>query len=112
MKRILLLLAGIGTLLLGACTNDSALPNPTGKGAIRAINAIKGSPEVAFLIEERTLGGIGYKESSAPAEYDDFSYNFNFDIVYPGERSTTRVATDRRHQCTDGYRLERYYPQL
>jgi hypothetical protein len=94
MKRILLLLAGIGTLLLGACTNDSALPNPTGKGAIRAINAIKGSPEVAFLIEERTLGGIGYKESSAPAEYDDFSYNFNFDIVYPGERSTTRVATE------------------
>jgi hypothetical protein len=94
MKRTLLLLAGIGTLLLGACTNDSALPNPTGKGAIRAINAIKGSPEVGFLIEERALGGIAYKESSTPAEYDDFSYTFNFEIVYPGDRSTTRVATE------------------
>jgi hypothetical protein len=94
MKRILLLLAGISTLLLGACTSESALPNPTGKGAIRAINAIKGSPEVGFLIEERTLGGIRYKESSEPAEYDDFSYNFNFEIAYPGDLSFTRVATE------------------
>lgn len=94
MKRIFLLLACSGTLLLGACTSDSALPNPTGKGAIRAINAIKGSPEVGFLIEERTLGGIRYKESSTPAPYDDFSYNFNFEIAYPGDTSLTRVATE------------------
>ena len=94
MKRILLLLASVSTLLLGACTSDSALPNPTGKGAIRAINAIKGSPEVGFLIEERALGGIRYKESSTPAEYDDFSYNFSFEVAFPGDISFTRVATE------------------
>jgi hypothetical protein len=94
MKRILLLLTCVGTLMLGACTSDSALPNPTGKGAIRAINAIKGAPEVGFLIEERSLGGIRYKQSTTPAEYDDFSYNFNFEVAYPGENSLRRVATE------------------
>lgn len=102
MKRIFLLLACVSTLLLGACTSDSALPNPTGKGAIRAINAIKGAPEVGFLIEERALGGIRYKESSPPAQYDDFSYNFNFEVVYPGERSVTRVATENVKIEPDG----------
>lgn len=102
MKRIFLLLACVSTLLLGACTSDSALPNPTGKGAIRAINAIKGAPEVGFLIEERSLGGIRYKESSPPAQYDDFSYNFNFEVVYPGERSVTRVATENVKIEPDG----------
>jgi hypothetical protein len=93
MKRTLVLLAFAGTLLLGACTSDSKLPTPTGKGAVRAINAIKGSPETGFLIEERSLGGIRYQDSSSPVEYDDFSYNFNFEIAYPGDTSFTRVAT-------------------
>jgi hypothetical protein len=93
MKRTLVILACAGTLLMGACTSDSSLPTPTGKGAVRAINAISGSPEVGFLIEERTLDGVRYKNSSSPAEYDDFSYNFNFEIAYPGDTSFTRVAT-------------------
>jgi hypothetical protein len=94
MKRTLVLLACAGTLLLGACTSDSKLPEPTGKGSIRAINAIKGSPEIGFLIEERPLGGIAFQQSSEPAQYDDFSYNFNFEIALPGATSFTRVATE------------------
>ena len=71
MKRTFLPLACIGTLLLAACTSDSNLPNPTGTGAVRAINAIHGSPEVRFLIEERPLGGVRYATSTAPNRYDD-----------------------------------------
>ncbi|MDH5454550.1 MAG: DUF4397 domain-containing protein [Gammaproteobacteria bacterium] len=94
MKRTLLLLVCVSTLVLGACTSDSSLPTPTGKGTIRAINAIKGSPEVGFLIEETPLGGVRYKTSTTPQPYDDFSYNFNFEILYPGDTSHTRVATE------------------
>jgi hypothetical protein len=93
MKRILLLLACLGALSLTACTSDSALPDPTGEGAIRAINAIKGSPEIRFLIEERTLQGLTYKDASTPSLFDDFEYNFNFEILFPGDTETTRVAT-------------------
>lgn len=94
MKRILLLLACVSTLLFAACTGDSKFPDATGKGAVRAINAIPGGPEVGFLIEERSLGGITYKNSTSPAEYDDFSYNFNFDIANPGAAAITRIATE------------------
>ena len=97
MKRTLLLLMCVSTLLLGACTSESSLPTPTGKGTIRAINAIKGSPEIYFLIEERSVlaqGGVRYKTSTPPQPYDDFSYNFNFEIIYPGDTSRTRVATE------------------
>mgnify|MGYP001817944046 CR=1 FL=1 len=94
MKRTFLLLACVSTLLLAACTSDSQLPNPTGKGTIRAINAIPGSPEIGFLIEEFSLGGVVYKASSAPTDYDDFSYNFSFQILNPGDTAFTRVATE------------------
>ena len=93
MKRILLFLACTGALFLAACTGDSQLPNPTGKGAIRAINAIPGSPNVAFRIEERVLNEIGYKDSSNRVLYDDFEYNFNFDISVPGEVEPRRIAS-------------------
>lgn len=93
MQRILTLVACAGALFLGACTGDSNLPNPTGKGQIRAINAMPGSPEVRFLIEERPLGSVLYKSSSAVNAYDDFDYNFNFEALFPGESSLTRVAT-------------------
>ncbi len=101
MKRTLLLLMCVSTLVLGACTSDSSLPTPTGKGNIRAINAIKGSPEVGFLIEERSLGGVRYKTSTSPTQYDDFSYNFNFEILYPGDTSLTRVATETLQVVAD-----------
>ena len=91
MKRILLLLACFTTL--AACGSDSSLPNPTGKGAVRMINAIPGSPEIRFLIEERQISSAGYKVSTAPVEYDDFSYRFNFEIALPGESTLTRTGS-------------------
>ncbi len=109
MKRTLLLLACLVTL--AACGSDSSLPNPTGEGAVRMVNTISGSPDVRFLIEEIlvAIGGVpvapaAYKESTAPALYDDFSYTFNFEIALPGEATLTRVASrtlqvekDRQH---------------
>jgi len=102
MKRILLPLACMGTLLLAACSSDSNLPEPAGKGAIRAINAIPGSPEMGVLIEERPLGSIGYANSTEPVTYDDFTYDFNFEIGYPGELAFTRVATETLKVEADG----------
>lgn len=104
MNRIILLLACGGALLLAACGSDSKLPRPTGDGAVRAVNAISGSPDVNFLIEERLIAPVGYKQSTGPEVYNDFEYNFNFEILYPGEPDPTRVATypfkvekDREH---------------
>ena len=94
MKRILTLCACFGALALGACTSDSQLPSPTGKGTLRAVNAIPDSPEVRFLIEERLLGSMVYKASTAPFQFDDFEYNFNFEVRLPGESEPTRVATE------------------
>ena len=94
MKRILVLIACCGALALGACTSESQLPNPTGKGSIRAVNAMPGSPVMRFLIEERVLNNVSYKQTTAPVSYDDFEYNFNFDVVLPGETQATRVATE------------------
>ncbi len=102
MKRILLLVACLVTL--AACTSETALPDPTGKGSVRMINAIPGSPAVRFLIEELFLQSVAYKVSSAPATYDDFEYRFNFEIAVPGETEFTRIASrtlkveaDREH---------------
>lgn len=93
MKRIFVCIACASTLLLAGCTSDSSLPNPTGKGVVRAIHAIPGATDVTFKIEERSIGNMGYKQSSTPASYDDFEYNFNFDIFVPGEREPRRIAT-------------------
>ncbi|MEM6513270.1 MAG: DUF4397 domain-containing protein [Pseudomonadota bacterium] len=91
MKRILLpiLLA----LVLAACGGESSRPVPTGKGTLRAISAIPTAPTVFFLIEERSLGGLTYKQLSVPMPFDDFDYNFNFEAVLAGDLQTTRVAT-------------------
>lgn len=104
MKRTFTILACTGALILGACTGDSQLPEPSGKGGVRAINAIPGSPVVTFRIEERSLGDLSYKTSSTPVRYDNFEYNFNFDINLPGGSEPQRVATvflpvetDREH---------------
>ncbi len=104
MKRIFTLLACAGALFLVACSGETKLPSPTGEGGVRAINAIPGSPVVSFLIEERGLGSMTYKNSSTPALYDNFEYNFNFDIDIPGEEERLRIASlpwqveaDREH---------------
>lgn len=93
MKRTFTFAACAATLALAACTSDSQLPNPTGKGGVRGINAIPGSPIVNFRIEERSLGNLNYKNSSTPALYDDFEYTFNFDISIPGENEQQRIAS-------------------
>lgn len=101
MKRILLLASCLVTL---AACGDSALPNPTGKGFVRTINAIPGSPPVRFLVEEFPEATVPYKSSSSPEDYDDFSYTFNFEVSLPGEVGPTRVGSvtltvekDRQH---------------
>jgi len=92
MKRFLVLAGCLSAWALVACSGDTALPEATGKASLRAINAIESSPAITFLIEERTIGSAAYKESSAPASYDDLSYNFNFEVLFIGELGRTRVA--------------------
>ena len=80
-------------LLLAGCGSESSLPNPTGKGSIRAINAINTSPTFGFLIEERTAGSAAYQEATAPQRFDDFEYRFNFEVVLAGRVEASRVAS-------------------
>jgi len=91
MKQVSLLIASFAMLLVGC--GESKLPTATGKGAVRAINAIPASPPVAFLIEERVLGVVEFQDSSAAEPYDDLSYRFNFDIIRPGDSERTRFAS-------------------
>ncbi len=89
-------LAGLAAILmtLAGCAGETALPEATGKGTVRAINAIKGSPAVRFLIEERALDAVSYKSESAGRQWDDFEYNFNFDATLAGDIQPTRIATE------------------
>ncbi len=89
MKRIF---AGLAVLLLAACSNDTDLPEATGKGTLRAINAIPTSGEVGFLIEERGLGTMRYATSTASVRYDDLDYVFNFETIVAGGSGLRRFA--------------------
>jgi hypothetical protein len=80
------------TIALSGCHGESSQPEATGKGAIRAINAISTSPEVGFLIEERLIDEVSFKSNTAPALWDDLSYNFNFDTIL-ADREVSRIAT-------------------
>jgi len=93
MKRTFLLLVLTAGLFLSACGGGSQLPVATGEASITAINAIHGSPDMNFLIEERTIGQIGYKGTTAIARYDDLDYTFNFDIFFAGDTVITRLAS-------------------
>ncbi len=90
MKRLLLVIA---LLAVTACTGESNLPGPTGKGTIRAINAIVASPLVVSRIEERALGTVAYKQASVGVRFDDIEYTFNFDVQFPGEPEQTRITS-------------------
>ena len=90
MKTAFTLLA---VLALAACSGESGLPDPTGKGSVRAINAIPGSQQIAFRIEERLLEAISYKSGSSGVRYDDFEYTFNFDASFLGDTNARRVAS-------------------
>lgn len=91
MKRILL--ATIALTAVAGCGGDTALPDATGDGLVRMINAIPTAPEIAFLIEERALDNVGYKGSSPLGRWDDLTYTFNFDISRPLQTASTRIAS-------------------
>ena len=67
--------------------------SPSGKGSVRGLHAIPELGTVSFLIEETVLSNIDYKEASGISEYDDLKYAFNFDILLPGDKEKTRLAT-------------------
>ncbi len=94
MKSAILVLTLVIALIVTACGSGSAFPEATGKGTIRAINAIKTSPEVTFTIEQRQLGNINFRQASTPAEFDDLVYNFNFIVRFAGDLTDTTVATE------------------
>ncbi|MBT8088408.1 MAG: DUF4397 domain-containing protein [Gammaproteobacteria bacterium] len=92
MNRISRLFAAAAVLMLAACDTGSTLPEATGKGSIRAINAMPTSPEFRFLIEERALDNVSYKSASSSVRFDDLEYTFSIEIPFAGESSVRRVA--------------------
>jgi hypothetical protein len=88
-----LIVAVLAAALLGGCA-ETSLPEATGKGTINMINAMPASPSVAFLIEERVLGSVGYKVAHGPQAFDDLTYNFNFEYLVPGGAGPIRTATE------------------
>ncbi|MEL7187055.1 MAG: DUF4397 domain-containing protein [Pseudomonadota bacterium] len=94
MTQLRIFLPLLAALLISACGGESALPNPTGKASVRAINAIKASSTVDFRIEERSIGAIEYREISTGDRFDDFTYTFNFDLFFPGDAEPTRLISE------------------
>ena len=84
------------TLALAACSSGTQFPEPTGKGTFRGLNAISTSPSINFRLEEVTgqrILSMNYRDITAPTRFDDFEYNFNFEVRFAGELLDTRVAT-------------------
>ena len=96
MKHLIAALAAT-TVVLAGCSDSSQFPEPTGKGALRAINAISTSPQFAFRVEESGADNrffvLNYRTASGTIRLDDFSYNFNFEVAFAGATSAERVAT-------------------
>lgn len=94
MKRIAIVVTLVAALTLVACGGESNLPTATGKGSVRAINAIAGSSELSFLIEERSVGNLQYRSTTALSNWDDLDYTFNFDVFFAGDTQLTRIASE------------------
>jgi hypothetical protein len=78
----------------GACNGSSSqFEEATGEGSIRGLHAIADLGSVRFLIEETTLATIDFKDVSAINDYDNLTYEFNFDILLPNDSDYTRMAT-------------------
>ena len=93
MKRYLLTGLLAATVAIAGCAKESELPNPTGEGRVRAINAIPTSPNISFLIEERLIGTAEFKTQTNATTWDDLDYTFNFDTILAGGTEPTRVAS-------------------
>ncbi|MEO0952708.1 MAG: DUF4397 domain-containing protein [Pseudomonadota bacterium] len=84
-------LALLAALFSGCIDSDNG--GVTGEGSIRALHAIPEIGNVTFLIEEVQLAALGYKDVSGTSSYDDLEYDFNFEILLPGETEETLLAT-------------------
>ena len=85
-------LAFLAIVAISGCAETSQV-EASGKGSIRGINSIVTSPDLSFLIEERSLGNIAFKAVVGFTEYDNLSYNFNFDLFLPQATAAIRLAT-------------------
>jgi hypothetical protein len=90
MKKLVLVFV---LFVVAACSSESKLPNPTGKGTIRAVNAISASPGIEFRIERRALGTMERLDATPSVRYDDLEYDFNFLAFFVGNTETTVIAT-------------------
>ncbi len=95
-----LCVAALAIAILAGCA-ESTLPQATGKGRIDALNAMPGSPAITFLIEERLLGAVGYKDTLGGQSFDDLSYNFNFQYTPLGDTDSIRLATHLLDMAAD-----------
>ncbi len=96
-KPIFRLIAGIVlgvTIAISSGCAESSRVDATGEGKIRGINSIVDAPELIFLIEERPLGAVNFKESTSLSSWDNLAYNFNFDLLRPGIIEPDRIATE------------------
>ena len=93
MKRYLLTGLLAAAIAIAGCAKESDLPNPTGEGSVRAINAIPTSPNISFLIEERLITSVVFRTLSTSSAWDDLDYTFNFEVLFGGDSSSTRVAS-------------------
>ena len=94
MRRFLFFMGVLVWVALASCTGgDTAFPVATGKGTVRAVNTIKTSPGITFLIEERLIGAVNYKSSTTAQQYDDLEYIFNFEVLFPGDSGLQRIAS-------------------
>ncbi len=93
-RRLFALVATLAVVTAASGCVESTRAVATGKGNIRGINAIVTAPEIGFLIEERSLGNVSFKGSSGFSPFDDLTYNFNFDLLLPGDLRATRLATE------------------
>jgi hypothetical protein len=107
MNRNLYLCAGFAVLVMAGCSGETKLPEATGKGSVMAINAISTSPPITFMIEERAIASVAFKNASAPAEYDDLDYTFSFEALLPpdpgddGQNTPTRIARQHLNVVAD-----------
>jgi len=92
-RKALFVLGCLAAVVFTGCTGESNRPVATGEGRMRAINAIKTSPTMNFLIEERRIGNIEYKLSTNPVSFDDLEYIFNVETILAGDLMATRVAS-------------------